>query len=204
MSFDEIAALRPSDGSSAAIADAITRAESALSEKRQLAAELQSRRAELLLTASDPELQKIEGDAPMAVRDADRIEALLGTLRDQISAARQREEIADLRDRHRRAAEALAAHEGELRRVYPECVQRLAALIEQEQAALRLVGDYEARRKSRPDLVAAAPGGLPTVMREVPIHGIRRRFGSLKSFIRLPGAGGLCEPVLGAPLDEPW
>ena len=91
MDMKTVMALRPTADDSASIAAAIQSAEQAEKQARAKAADLEVARAKALLTASDAEIERLERDAALSLRGADRVAAMLPELREQHAAAVLRE-----------------------------------------------------------------------------------------------------------------
>jgi len=91
MDMKTVMALRPTADDSASIAAAIQNAEQAEKQARAKATDLEAARAKALLTASDAEIERLERDAALSLRGADRVAAMLPELREQHAAAVLRE-----------------------------------------------------------------------------------------------------------------
>jgi len=93
MDLQSILALRPADADATTLREAIRKAEVLQNDLAQRAARLEEARANLLLTAEEDELLAAEREADQARLAADRLEALLPLLREDLQAAAVKEEV---------------------------------------------------------------------------------------------------------------
>ena len=131
MTLQEILALRPTAGDSAALGEAVTKAERLRDEHAAIAAGLEQSRASKLLIADDRTILQADQDAAAARLVVQRLDALLPTLRADLAAADGSETHARLRTEAEATArdiEALQAWQAtELPRVW-EIIARGFAL----------------------------------------------------------------------------
>lgn len=126
MRLNDVLALRPpQDADAADLLDAIRTAEETAKRLRAEAATANTARSGLLLTADDKALAAAEAARASAQLAAERVEAMLPGMRQDLAAAQGRETVADLQAEHA----ALVASVAELRRWQAEDYPQIMALI---------------------------------------------------------------------------
>jgi len=117
--MDDLARLRPAGQDSVSIRSAIGKAEAAATELTQCANDLDRKRLSSLLTATEGEIDRIEREAELTRRSAERVTALIASLGIELAAAQRRERTAALQQQIEEAHQKGDAWLAWLRDDYP-------------------------------------------------------------------------------------
>jgi hypothetical protein len=161
--------LRRDAGGSAAIRQAMERAEAAGREATARVDELTRQRAAALLADDDKALDRLEAELTRVRRDADRADLALITLEEQLGKAEEAERLAEL-DRTHAAGEAaqqralhLIGEYGRLAGAMVPLLLELAARDREVAAANAALEDgHDPRRIQEPDALARPWRGMST------------------------------------------
>ena len=160
MRLNDVLALRPpQDADAADLLDAIRTAEGTAKRLRAEAATANTARSGLLLTADDKALAVAEAARASAQLAAERVEAMLPGMRQDLAAAQGRETVADLQAEHA----ALVASVAEVRRWQAEDLPQIPARFAAHDAAAAAHAAFVRNVKDayeRPEVRDAGPLGV--------------------------------------------
>jgi hypothetical protein len=176
MRFQDL--LRRDGDTSAALAEAIARAEQAGRDAASRLDELSRRRASALIADDDTGIGRIEGEIGLVTRDADRAKLALAELSRRLDQARQREDLERRDAIHAEGAKARDAAVAIIEKRYRKwaaegtaMLRELAALDQQVQDVnLRLAQAGDPRAITPGDEVARPHRGPGVPLLSVPVH----------------------------------
>lgn len=165
MTLPEILALRPGDGAdSTALGAALAEATAKRAELMRQVHLAETLRADALLSADDQVLLDAQREAAQARLAAERMDALLPKLRADLSAARGRETVAELKAEAARVKVLMVELERWQRHDYPQAAILIGAGLKAEHDALLAYGLALVRSDAefaRQEVRDAAPDGVP-------------------------------------------